>query len=72
MEINGLTGLRFFAVMMVLLQHGADNLKSFGVESDNYKTPWFSAGVEGVYLFFMLSGYLLAKLYVLGGKSSFF
>ncbi len=51
---------------MVLLQHGADNLKSIGVESDNLKTPWFSIGVEGVYLFFMLSGYLLAKLYLLG------
>jgi peptidoglycan/LPS O-acetylase OafA/YrhL len=66
LEINGLTGLRFFAALMVLMQHGADNLKSLGVNNLWLNSVFFTVGVEGVYLFFILSGYLLARLYLLG------
>jgi peptidoglycan/LPS O-acetylase OafA/YrhL len=66
LEINGLTALRFFAALMVLMQHGADNLKSLGVKNAWLNSIFFTAGVEGVYLFFILSGYLLANLYLFG------
>ncbi len=51
---------------MVLIQHGADNLKSLGINKVWLNSIFFNVGVEGVYLFFMLSGYLLARLYLLG------
>ncbi len=57
--------MRFFAALMVIMQHGADNLKSLGVNNLWLNSVFFTIGVEGVYLFFMLSGYLLARLYLL-------
>jgi peptidoglycan/LPS O-acetylase OafA/YrhL len=46
------------------LQHTADNLTSLGNSSNYLHGFILKSGTEGVFLFFMLSGYLMGELYL--------
>lgn len=68
-EIDALTGLRGFAALWVLLYHAwvLAVPKRIEVPMMGYTldlTPFFSIGWSGVQIFFVLSGFLLARPYV--------
>lgn len=68
-EIEALTGLRGFAALWVLLYHAwvLAVPKRIEVPLMGYTldlTPFFSIGWSGVQIFFVLSGFLLARPYV--------
>lgn len=64
-KIHALTSLRFFAALFVVLYHVATTPNLFG-------TPWFPRliwlGYTSVSFFFLLSGYILAIVYLGGGR----
>ena len=73
-HIRALTGVRFFAALWVVVYHCTRHNRAILVEhhADAHEifSPLTSAGVRGVDLFFMLSGFVLALNYMdrLGGR----
>ena len=61
-HIIALDGLRGFAVLMVLLAHAYDRGISPFADYINLKGSYF--GVHGVFIFFVLSAYLLTKQFL--------
>jgi peptidoglycan/LPS O-acetylase OafA/YrhL len=76
-HIRALTGVRFFAALWVVLYHCTRHNRAVLVEDHGdlhaVFSPLTSAGVRGVDLFFMLSGFVLALNYMdrLGGRLEF-
>lgn len=73
-HIRALTGVRFFAALWVVVYHNmrynTDLIHSYYPNAQYLVSPVTGAGVRGVDLFFMLSGFVLALNYMdqLGGR----
>jgi peptidoglycan/LPS O-acetylase OafA/YrhL len=64
-KIHPLTSLRFFAAFLVVLFHTL--FKVFPAFQDNFMGRSISVGFVSVSFFFLLSGYILAVVYLRGG-----
>ncbi|WP_367387833.1 acyltransferase family protein [Lewinella sp. LCG006] len=71
-------GLRFMAIMPVLVQHLSERTQRYAAQdwatplADNFVAFWASRGTIGVFLFFAISGFILglpfAKYHLQGGR----
>lgn len=68
--LKNLDGIRFFAALLVLLQHSFGFKKSYST-TNSFADDWFaSSGVIGVNLFFLLSGFLISYLLLIEKDST--
>ena len=63
-EIRALTGLRIFAAVWVVLFHFRDPIREVAPDFLSAFAPLLNSGAQGVDLFFILSGFVLAWTYL--------